>query len=230
MSPQDKLLKLYELLPFERHPLWRAVIEKRLTYEQVIQAEIQHYLRSSRSRGLRAESLGRARNSSKRVFDLMLATFLEECTDREGTNHLDLIKRLVIAGGIGEADLESYQSTAGNIAAISLYNDIARRGPEHHMIGAGVVEYYYSLLCPKIFEVYTGHYGMTAEQAETYYIHGPMDQEHAARALEIVDEAIARFGFESIEAAVRDALVATSLHYDGMLEAATGQISYWSGK
>jgi hypothetical protein len=29
---------------------------------------------------------------------------------------------------------------------------------------------------------------------------------------------------------VRDAFVATSLHYDGMLQAATGEISYWNGR
>jgi len=33
-----------------------------------------------------------------------------------------------------------------------------------------------------------------------------------------------------IELSVRDAFVATSLHYDGMLQAATGLMTYWSGR
>ena len=51
------------------------------------------------------------------------------------------------------------------------------------MIGAGAVEYYYSALSPRIFGAYTQLYPITEYQAETYRIHGPMDREHAERAL-----------------------------------------------
>src|SRR5215213_1364074 len=48
-----KLLKLYDLFPFHRHPLWLAIINKELTLEQVIQAECQHYLRTKAGQRLR---------------------------------------------------------------------------------------------------------------------------------------------------------------------------------
>jgi hypothetical protein len=57
-----------------------------------------------------------------------------------------------------------------------------------------------------------------------------MDHLHAERALEILDEAVVQDDAESIALAVRDAFVATSLHYDGMLQAAAGHHEYWDGK
>jgi hypothetical protein len=98
------------------------------------------------------------------------------------------------------------------------------------MLGAGAVEFYYCQLSPAIFKAYTSIYGMTEFQAETYKIHGPMDHTHAERAFAVLDEAVALHGLQSIEEAVRDAFVATSLHYDGMLQAATGDFGYWNGR
>jgi hypothetical protein len=71
---------------------------------------------------------------------------------------------------------------------------------------------------------------MSDAQAETYRIHGPMDAEHAERAFEILDHAVDLHGWTAVEESVRDAFVATSLHYDGMLQAATGELVYWNGR
>jgi len=158
-------------------------------------------------------------------------TYLEECTDhRSGPSHLKLIERLVVEGGKSVKDLESTAPTPGNSAAIALYRDIAGRGAGCHLVGAGAVEHYYCQLSPSIFTAYTGLYGMSASQAHTYQIHGPMDQVHADRAFSVLDEAIALHGWEAMKQSVRDAFVATSLHYDGMLQAATGVLSYWNGR
>jgi pyrroloquinoline quinone (PQQ) biosynthesis protein C len=225
-----RLLAIYDDLPVMDHPYWRAVIDGELTVSQVLQAEVQHFLRSKNSRGLRANALGRARETSQELFDLLLETFIEECTDQRGTNHLELVRRLLIEGGLNPDRYTNEDLKPGNTAAIALYREISERGPEHHMLGAGVVEYYYSKLCPKVFGAYTQIYGMSEKQAETYRIHGTMDQDHANRALATVDAAVNRHGFEEMARAVRDALVATSLHYDGMLQGALGHTQYWDGK
>src|SRR5207247_1949583 len=114
-------------------------------------------------------------------------------------------------------------------AAMALYADIGSRGAPCHILGAGAVEFYYSKLAPEIFTAYTTKYEMTAEQAETYRIHGPMDQVHADRSMAILDEAVGLLGWEIVERSVRDAFVATGLHYDGMLQAAVGKLLYWNG-
>jgi len=98
------------------------------------------------------------------------------------------------------------------------------------MLGAGAVEHFYCQLSPKIFRDYTELYRMSPSQAETYQIHGPMDQVHADRAFAVLNEAVALHGLEEVRRSVRDAFAATSLHYDGMLQAATGENKYWDGR
>lgn len=230
-SSRDRLLAHYSLLPFHQHPFWLAVINRRLSLEQIIAAEVQHWLRSRAGKPLRQQALEAAKGNSPSIFRALIKTVIEECTEDEtGPSHLDLIERLVTIGGVSKVALEEVVPTPGNAAAIALYKDIGQRGAGCHMIGAGVVEHFYSQLSPRIFDVYTSHYGMTRHQAETYEIHGHMDAEHAERAFSIVDDAVGVHGWPLIELSVRDAFVATSLHYDGMLQAATGVISYWDGK
>jgi pyrroloquinoline quinone (PQQ) biosynthesis protein C len=230
MDRKQKLLALYELFPFERHPMWKAVLAGELSYEEVIRAEAQHWIRTRAGRALRQEALNSAKIVSPRVFEQLLETYLEECTDQRGPNHLDLIERLVLMGGYQKPALEKTQPTPGNAAAIAMYRDITHRGAGCHMLGAGTVEYFYSQLSPRIYEAYTKHYGMTSEQAETYSVHGWMDESHADRAFSIIDEAATIHGWDTVENSVRDAFVATSLHYDGMLQGATGEPGYWDGR
>lgn len=230
-DPRSQLLALYEEFPFHHHPLWRAVIAGELSLEQVILAEVQHCIRTKAGQALRREALNNAKGTSPLIFDMLLETYLEECThDSSGPSHLDLIRRLVLTSGFSEEELDRARSTPGNAAAIALYRDISARGAGCHMLGAGAVEFFYCKLSPKVYLAYLDNYNMSADQAETYRIHGPMDESHAERAFAVLDEAIRLHGWESVESSVRDAFVATSLHYDGMLQAATKLNNYWDGK
>lgn len=228
---KNRLLGYYEEWPFEHHPLWRSILSHELDLVQVLKAETQHYLRTKSGQTLRKAALMESRSKDAGVFAALLKIYLEECThDASGPSHLDLIKRLLIDGGVQEAELETALPTPGNSAAIALYKDISTRGAGCHLIGAGAVEYYYCMLSPRIFEAYVGHYRMSQVQAETYRLHGPMDREHADGAFSVLMSAVEMHGEKVVEMSVRDAFVATSLHYDGMLQAATGVNSYWSGK
>lgn len=229
MKNREALLELYNMFPFHKHPLWESIIQRELTLTQVLAAEAQHYYRTRESRRLRYEAMQNARATSDSMFEAILETYMEECTDHEGPSHLQLIENLLKGGGYSSQELEDLVPTPGNIAAISLYENIASRGAACHILGAGAVEYYYADLCPEIYDVYTTYYKMTPQQAATYEVHGPMDKEHAARAFRVVDEAVSMHGWATIELSVRDAFVATSLHYDGMLQAATGTQGYWDG-
>ncbi len=227
----NTLLELYNLFPFHKHPLWVNVMSATLTKEQVVKAETQHFLRTKAGQILRKEAMEQCASVSNILWEAIIETYLEECTEEDGTpTHLDFIKRLLKEGGISELDLHIYNNTPGNAAAIALYRDISERGVGCHIIGAGMVEYYYSQLSPKIFDAYTNKYGFSKFAAETYEIHGTMDQMHAQRAFEVIDEAVKIHGWNLIYYSVRDAFAATSLHYDGMLQAATGENKYWSGK
>jgi pyrroloquinoline quinone (PQQ) biosynthesis protein C len=227
---RGELLKLYELYPFHHHPMWTAVKCGTLSYEQVIRAEIQHCIRTRAGRILREKAVQTAEKLNEKLFRMLVETYLEECTDKAGPSHLDLIERLVLLGGATRADIDQATATPGNSAAIALYRDISDRGAGCHMLGAGVVEFYYSQLAPNIFESYTKTYGMSEEQALTYKLHGPMDHTHAERAFAVLEEVIELHGWRVVYGSVRDAFVATSLHYDGMYQAATGTTAYWNGR
>lgn len=228
---KDELLDLYNLFPFHDHPLWLAIQKKTLSYEQVIEAEVQHWIRTRAGRTLRGNAMKMAERLSPAIFSQLTETYLEECTDdHSGPSHLKLIERLVLTGGKTQTDLQSAAPTPGNSAAIAMYKDIAERGAGCHLVGAGAVEHFYCRLSPRIFDAYTKLYGMSETQAHTYQIHGPMDQVHADRAFSVLDEAVTLHGSDAVVRSVRDAFIATSLHYDGMLQAATGDFSYWDGR
>lgn len=227
---RKRLLAMYDSFPFHQHPYWKGVLAGEICREGIFRAEVQHWLRTRAGQPLRRVALDAAEKISPAMFTRLLETYLEECTaDETGPSHLDLIVRLVAEGGYDEASLRRAIPTPGNSAAIALYKDIGQRGAGCHMIGAGAVEHYYCKLCPGIFRSYTEQYGIPAAAAETYRIHGPMDEEHAERAFAVLDEAVRLHGEDTLLGAVRDAFVATSLHYDGMLQAASGSNAYWDG-
>jgi pyrroloquinoline quinone (PQQ) biosynthesis protein C len=228
---RDKLLAHYDEFPFQEHPLWLAIQRHELSLDEILCAETQHYIRTRAGQDLRRAALSMADGRNGKLFALLLDTYLEECTeDVSGPSHLELIRRFLIGNGVSQDELEKAKPTPGNAAAMALYRDITSRGSACHMIGAGAVEHYYSILSPKIFKAYTALYGIEPTLAETYRLHGPMDKTHADRAFAILEEAVEAHGWEVIDQSVRDAFVATSLHYDGMLQAATGATNYWSGK
>jgi len=228
---KSELLDLYAQFPFHEHPLWRAIQRHELSLQQVIEAETQHWIRTRAGRILRENAMKMAERISPAIFEQLTETYLEECTnnDRSGPSHLELIQRLLVEAGKSLSDLEASVPTPGNAAAMALYRDISSRGAGCHLVGAGAVEHYYCQLSPKIFSVYTNFYKMSPHQARTYEIHGPMDHVHADRAFSVLEEAIRLHGWEVVRQSVRDAFVATSLHYDGMLQGATGVMSYWDG-
>lgn len=231
MLSRETVLAHYRSWPFERHPLWVAVLEGSLSKDQIIQAETQHYLRSNIGRLYRERAAISSRLIGGELFELLDKTAREEChLDDSGPSHVDLIKGFLISNGVSQSALDRARPTHGNAAAIALYKDIADRGPLQHMIGAGCVEYFYSQLSPKIYQAYVDIYGFKPEDVSTYELHGPMDQTHGERALKVLESALAQAMPEEIDLAVRDAFVATSLHYDGMLQSAIPGVGYWRGE
>ena len=106
VDQKQELLRLYDLFPFHEHPLWRAIRRKQLTYEQVIEGEVQHWIRTRAGKILRENAMKLAERLSPAIFEQLTETYLEECTDHhEGPSHLKLIECLVVEGGKSVKDL-----------------------------------------------------------------------------------------------------------------------------
>jgi len=227
---RQELLAIYDLLPIKEHPFWVGVKRHELSFEQIILGETQHYVRTKAGQALRREAVEHHPSHSGLIFEAALQNYLEEVVpDKSQPSHLDLIKNLLVSTGLTTEELDKVEPTPGNAAAMALYREIASHGSACHLVGAGIVEYYYAQLAPEIYEAYTTYYRMSHHQAETYGIHGVEDVNHSTRALNAVDEAVSMVGWPLLKSSVRDAFVATSLHYDGMLQAALGRIIYWDG-
>src|SRR5690242_16476789 len=103
----EQLLQLYWLYPFHAHPLWQAILTRELSLPQVLRAETQHYLRTKAGQALRREALDLAENHSPTIFKLLLSTYLEECTTTPASkNHLELIRTLLLTGGLTQEHLD----------------------------------------------------------------------------------------------------------------------------
>lgn len=131
------MLAYYDLVPFHRHPMWLAVFNDDLSPAQVYRAEAQHYLRTKAGRQLRRRAATQSKKVSPAIAAAMFETYVEECTDQRGTNHLELVRRLVTSGGKSQSELDATRPTPGNAAAIALYRDIGERGFACHMLAAG---------------------------------------------------------------------------------------------
>ena len=230
MDYRALVLAHYDEFPFHQHPLWVAIRDGRLSRAQVIDAEKQHFIRTRAGQRLREHAV-QGSSGSKLLFEAALANYVEEVAPNgDHESHLELIRWLLSTDGVTDEELRGLRPTPGNAAAMALYGEIASRGGPCHLIGAGAVEYYYAKLAPEIYAAYTTIYGFTPEAAETYALHEAQDQTHASRALDALGDAIESVGWELLDTSVRDAFVATSLHYDGMLQAAIGTTAYWDGR
>ncbi|MGQ2970871.1 MAG: hypothetical protein ACT6RF_19180, partial [Allorhizobium sp.] len=68
---RSKALSFYELFPFHRHPLWVQIIAGDLSAEQVLKAEIQHYLRTEIGKVYRERAAVAAKHFEGDVYDLL---------------------------------------------------------------------------------------------------------------------------------------------------------------
>lgn len=228
---RSELLGLYAEFPFEHHPLWCAVRDGALTREQVVRAEVQHFIRTRAGQELRRQAAADSVSLPAVVSGPLIQTYKEECSPADpAQSHLALVERILKAGGLARGDYEAAVPTPGNVASIAMYREISSRGVICHLVGSGCVEHYYAKLVPAIFMAYTTRYGFTSDEALTYNIHAEMDTEHAARALGVLEDAVKLIGRDALRGAVRAAFIATSLHYDGMLQGATGTTSFWDGR
>lgn len=215
---KERLLRQYDAYPFGAHPYWRAVADGTLLHPQVAIAEYQHVLQ------LRAAAeceqrpyLGVAGESA---FALFLDRYLDALSTTAAADQLALI-----------ADAKgSSRSAPGTSASIALRADMRARGFAFYAVGFGCVSHFYAQVCADATRAYGSMYRFSEQQLAYYREHEQLERVRATQTLDALEELTHGIDRDALELAVRDAMVTTSLGFDGMLQAATNSRTYWSGQ
>lgn len=236
MDQDDFIAELWtyaEEAPMGEHPWFQGILQHRWSREQIILAEVQHYLRV-RTNPIFFGYMAINAVAEKRyeVMQAVLENFMEELGGKR--THVDIMLQFLEEGGISRDQADRAEPAPGTLAAIEMIIGCCQRRSalegvamlaflESQLGGAGKVS-------EKVYRELTGHYGFSARAAETYKLHAVEDEGHGARQI----DAIRRWATDSetqdkVRAAVKLGVTAFTLEWDGHVQAMTGKREFWSG-
>jgi len=236
MSPDqftDELWGYAAEVPMEQHPWFDGIINHRWTREQIIQGEVQHYLRVRTNPiffGYMAVNAVAAKDYA--LMETILENFMEELGGQR--THMDIMLQFLEEGGITREEADNAEPAPGTLAAIEMIVGCCQRRSalegvamlafvESQLGGAGKIS-------EKVYRELTSHYGFSPHAAETYQLHAEEDEGHGSRQIDAIrllatDEATQN----KVRAAVKLGLTAFTLEWDGHVQAMTGKREFWSG-
>jgi hypothetical protein len=116
---RSAVLEFYSLFPFEHHPYWRGVLKGTFNLDQIVRAEIQHFIRSNLGREFRRRAAVESRLVSIKAHRLLMETYKEECTDEKGPSHVSLIEAFLRKAGVSNEELTNAIPTISVSASLS---------------------------------------------------------------------------------------------------------------
>jgi len=215
---RERLLSQYDAFPFRAHPYWRAVADGTLLHPQVAAAEHQHLLQARAAGECERRSyLGVA---GEHAFTLFLDQYLDALSSVDSADQLAVLS----------ASIQSSTPTPGTSASVALRADVRARGFAFYAVGFGCVSHFYAEVCANANSAYRSVYRFSDKQLGYYREHERRERARADQMLAALDELAKGLDHEALVVAVRDAVVAASLGFDGMLQAATNSRTYWGGQ
>src|SRR5438034_5429171 len=158
----DELWSIARQVPMLEHPWFRGIIEHRWTREQIIQGEVQHYLRVRTNPiffGYIAVNAVQEKNYG--LMNVVLENFMEELGGER--THVDIMLQFLEEAGISRAEADQADPAPGTLAAIEMIVGACQRRSaleglallsfveDQHGGPSGVAAHVYGEL--------TGHYG-----------------------------------------------------------------------
>ncbi len=236
MDVDDFIAELWDYartFPMREHPWFAGIAEHRWTREQIIQGEVQHYLRVRENPvyfGYIAAHAAEERLPG--LSETVLENYMEELAGPK--SHVDIMFQFLEEGGISREAADSAEPAPGTLAAIEMIlGHCQRRSALEGVAMLALVESQHggpdgaaALVYPEL----VGHYGFSERAAETYRIHAEQDVGHGARQIELLrrhatDDATQK----RVRHAVRLGLNAWNLQWEGHVQAMTGKRQYWQG-
>jgi len=220
-------------VPMNKHFWFDGIIKHRWTREQIIQGEVQHYLRVRTNPiffGYMAINAVSAKEYA--VMETILENFMEELGGK--TTHVDIMLQFLYEGGISREEADNAEPAPGTLAAIEMIIGCCQRRSalegvamlafvESQLGGAGKIS-------ENVYRELIGYYGFSPSAAETYKLHADEDEGHGSRQIDAIrllatDDRTQ----ERVRAAVKLGLTAFTLEWDGHVQAMTGKREFWGG-
>jgi hypothetical protein len=214
---REQVLNQYNAYPFRTHPYWRAVSGGALLHPDVAAAEQQHLLQlRAAAECERRPYLGVA---GEHAFSLFLDQYLDALTADGAPAQLARL-----------SGTDAAEATPATSASIALRTDIRGRGFAVYAVGFACVSHFYAQVCADAYEAYRTVYRFSEHQLTYYREHAERERVRANTALGALDELAQGTDRNVLMLAVRDAVTAASLGFDGMLQAAARSRAYWGGE
>jgi pyrroloquinoline quinone (PQQ) biosynthesis protein C len=220
-------------VPMELHPWFQGILQHRWSREQIILAEVQHYLRIRTNPiffGYMAINAVSEKNYE--LMQTILENFMEELGGER--THVDIMLQFLEEGGISREQADRAEPAPGTMGAIEMITGCCQR--RSALEGVAMLAFVESQLggpgkvSDKVYRELTGYYGFSPRAAETYRLHAEEDEGHGRRQIEAIkllandDETQ-----DKVRAAVKLGLTAFTLEWDGHVQAMTGKREFWSG-
>ncbi len=234
-SFREELLALCRSIRMVQHPWFQGIVNRTFNQKQIIQGELQHYLRVRRNAEIFGAIVSNAsRENDYPALEVALANYRDEVLGAK--KHDDLLYQFLEAQGIDRALADSVEPTPGTMAAISMLlhgtkNMSALEGialmslPEYQNGGDNGV-------AAQVHKALTEWYRFSEYAAETFCVHAKEDVKHGERQISFLMERCSRDESlrEKILRAARFGVVAFNYEWDGHYQAATGQLhTHWQG-
>jgi pyrroloquinoline quinone (PQQ) biosynthesis protein C len=220
-------------VPMIQHPWFAGIVEHRWTPEQIVQGEVQHYLRVRTNPiffGYIAVNAVEEKNYE--LMEVVLENFMEELGGER--THVDIMLQFLEEAGITRAEADRADPAPGTLAAIEMIvGGCQRRSALEGLALLSFVEDQHGGVngcAAAVYRELTGHYGFSKRAAETYYIHAEQDEGHGGRQI----DAIRQFAThdetqEKVRRAVQLGVSAFNFEWDGHVQAMTGVRDHWAG-
>jgi pyrroloquinoline quinone (PQQ) biosynthesis protein C len=229
----DELWGIANEVPMIQHPWFRGIIEHRWTPEQIIQGEVQHYLRVRTNPIFFGYiAINAVQDKQYGLMEVVLDNFMEELGGER--THVDIMLQFLEEAGISREEADQADAAPGTQAAIEMIvGGCQRRSALEGLALLSFVEDQHggaNGVAAQVYRELTGYYGFSKRAAETYFIHAEQDEGHGGRQI----DAIRRFATdeatqEKVRQAVRLGVNAFNFEWDGHVQAMTGQRDFWAG-
>jgi pyrroloquinoline quinone (PQQ) biosynthesis protein C len=236
LSPDALIAELWGIanqVPMIQHPWFAGIVEHRWTPEQIIQGEVQHYLRVRTNPiffGYIAVNAVQEKNYG--LMEVVLENFMEELGGER--THVDIMLQFLEEAGISREEADQADPAPGTLAAIEMIvGGCQRRSALEGLALLSFVEDQHggaNGCAAAVYRELTGHYGFSPRAAETYYIHAEQDEGHGGRQIEAIRQfATDDLMQERVRQAVRLGVSAFNFEWDGHVQAMTGVRGHWPG-